>query len=56
MKKIREKFNFQIEKFNVMMKEKLKWNAVGLVKKVKMLKTYFEAEKTKLPEGHTKKI
>jgi len=38
------------------MQDKLKWNAVGLVKKTKQLKGYIEREKDGLPEGHTKKI
>ena len=38
------------------MQDKLKWNAVGLVKKTKLLKAYIEQEKSALPEDHTKKI
>ena len=37
------------------MQDKLKWNAIGLVKKTKMLKDYIEQEKKDIPIGHTKK-
>ena len=38
------------------MQDKLKWNAIGLVKKTKMLREYIEQEKKDLPVDHTKKI
>jgi len=37
------------------MQDKLKWNAIGLVKKTRMLKDYIERERNDVPIGHTKK-
>ncbi len=37
------------------MQDKLKWNAIGLVKKTRMLKNYIESEKNDIPIDHTKK-
>ena len=37
------------------MQDKLKWNAIGLVKKARMLKNYIEREKNDVPVDHTKK-
>jgi ribonuclease-3 len=37
------------------MQDKLKWNAIGLVKKTRMLKNYIEREKNDVPVDHTKK-
>lgn len=37
------------------MQDKLKWNAIGLVKKTRMLKDYIEREKNDIPINHTKK-
>ncbi len=37
------------------MQDKLKWNAIGLVKKTRMLKNYVEREKNDVPIDHTKK-
>ena len=37
------------------MEDKLKWNAIGLVKKTRMLKDYIEREKNDVPIDHTKK-
>jgi len=37
------------------MQDKLKWNAIGLVKKTGMLKDYIEREKINVPIDHTKK-
>jgi len=37
------------------MEDKLKWNAIGLVKKTRMLKDYIEREKNNVPIDHTKK-
>jgi ribonuclease-3 len=37
------------------MQDKLKWNAIGLVKKTKTLKDYIEREKNDIPIDHTKK-
>ncbi len=38
------------------MQDKLKWNAIGLVKKARMLKNYIEREKSDVPIGHKKKL
>ncbi len=38
------------------MQDKLRWNAIGLVKKTKTLKDYVEREKNEVPVGHTKKL
>lgn len=38
------------------MKEKLKWNAVGLVKKTQILRDYLQNEKNSIIIGHTSKI
>ena len=38
------------------MKEKLKWNAIGLVKKTHILHDYLLNEKNKIPNDHTSKI
>ena len=37
------------------MQDKLKWNAIGLVKKTKTIKDYIEREKNDIPVDHTKK-
>ena len=37
------------------MQDKLKWNAIGLVKKTSMLKEYIEREKIDIPIDYTKK-
>ena len=37
------------------MQDKLNWNAIGLVKKTRMLKDYIEREKNDIPIEHTKK-
>ncbi len=37
------------------MQDKLKWNAIGLVKKTRTLKDYIEREKSDIPIDHTKK-
>lgn len=37
------------------MKEKLKWNAIGLVKKTQILLDYIQNEKEKIPEDYTRK-
>ena len=38
------------------MKEKLKWNAIGLVKKTQILRDYIQNEKENIPTDHTSKI
>ena len=38
------------------MKEKLKWNAIGLVKKTQILRDYIHNEKNDVPSEHTSKI
>ena len=38
------------------MKEKLKWNAIGLVKKTQILRDYIQDEKNNIPSDHTSKI
>ena len=37
------------------MQDKLKWNAIGLLKKTRMLKDYIEREEKDVPIDHTKK-
>lgn len=37
------------------MQEKLKWNAIGLVKKTQMLRNYIQNEKNNIPADHTSK-
>ena len=37
------------------MQDKLKWNAIGLIKKTRTLKEYIEREKNDVPVDHTKK-
>ena len=37
------------------MQDKLKWNAIGLVQRTRMLKRYIEREKKDIPIDHTKK-
>ena len=37
------------------MQDKLKWNAIGLVKKTRILKNYIEREKNDVPVDHTKR-
>ena len=37
------------------MQDKLKWNAIGLVKKTRTLKKYIEIERNDVPVDHTKK-
>lgn len=37
------------------MKEKLKWNAIGLVKKTQILRDYLQNEKNNIPVDHTSK-
>jgi len=37
------------------MQDKLKWNAIGLVKKTRTLKNYVEIERNDVPVDHTKK-
>lgn len=36
------------------MQEKLKWNAIGLVKKTQILRDYMQKEKSSFPDDHTK--
>jgi dsRNA-specific ribonuclease len=38
------------------MQDKLKWNAIGLVKKARILKDYIEREKNDVPINHRKKL